>query len=118
MKAKEQLIGLTVAKDFKSYYAKLKAEREHQDRRNEGVTIYQGQVPLHQRLILLCQDFLESTWDFESNDFFNFQNSIETYDKNISRAKVLIFEDLIKELFQKYQLEIVKPNIDYFVEKY
>ena len=34
--------------------------------------MYEGQVPMHQRLILLCHDFLESTWDFELNDLFNF----------------------------------------------
>ena len=29
-----------------------------------------------------------------------------------------MLDRLVKELFKKYQIEIVKPNINYFVEKY
>ena len=69
-------------------------------------------------MVLLCQDFLESTWDFELHDLFNFQNSLLGFDKNIRAEKLEVLDRLVKELFKKYQIEIIKPNIDYFVEKY
>ena len=114
----EALFGLTVGMDFDSMYAKIKAERELKAKKIEGVSIYDGRVPLHQRLVLLCQDFLESTWDFELHDLFNFQNSLLGFDKNIRAEKLEVLDRLVKELFKKYQIEIIKPNIDYFVEKY
>ena len=54
IREREALIGLTVGMEFKSMYAKIKAEREHKARTVEGVSIYDGRVPLHQRLVLLC----------------------------------------------------------------
>ena len=35
--------------------------------------MYEGRVPLHHRLVLLCQDFLESIFDFNISDIFNLQ---------------------------------------------
>lgn len=64
-KVRQQILGLTVAKDFESRAEQIKAKRERMKEDNKNVTVYEGQVPLHQRLILLCQDFLESTWDFD-----------------------------------------------------
>ena len=37
------------------------------------LSVYEGRVPLHQRLVLLCQDFLESIFDFNVSDILNLQ---------------------------------------------
>ena len=80
--------------------------------------MYEGQVPLHQRLVLLTQDFLESTWDFELNDLFNFQGSLLGLDKNIKRERAEKLEKIIKELFKKYQIEVIQPNLEYIINKF
>lgn len=85
----------------------MQAERARRLEDSKEVTVYEGRVPLHQRLILLTQDFLESTWDFELNDLFNFQGSLLGLDKNIRQDKAEKLEKLIKELFKKYQIEII-----------
>lgn len=82
------------------------------------VSVYEGPVPVHQRLSLLCYDFLESTWDFELNELFNFQGNINELEKSMQDHKAEKMNRLIKELFKKYQLEIVTPNIDYIVNKF
>ena len=47
IKEREALFGLTVGMDFDSMYAKIKAERELKAKKIEGVSIYDGRVPLH-----------------------------------------------------------------------
>lgn len=47
MRLKEELIGLTVGRDFKSYYTKIREDRESRARLKHGVTMYEGQVPMH-----------------------------------------------------------------------
>lgn len=47
MREREAIIGLTVAKDFKSRYAKIKADRERKAKKIEGVSVYDGRVPIH-----------------------------------------------------------------------
>ena len=64
--------------------------------------MYEGRVPLHQRLILLCHDFLESTWDFELLELFNFQGSLLGLNKNMDKDKADKLDKIVKELFKKY----------------
>ena len=66
--------SLTVGQDFHSKTAKMQAERARrlEEQKEVYFTVYEGKVPLHQRLVLLVQDFLESTVDFELSDLFNF----------------------------------------------
>ena len=47
IKEREALIGLTVPLDFQSMYTKIKAEREHRAKKVEGISMYEGRVPLH-----------------------------------------------------------------------
>ena len=78
--------NLTVAQDFQSKTAKMQAERARrlEESKEVSVTVYEGKVPLHQRLVLLVQDFLESTLDFDLNDLFNFQGSLLGLDKKLT----------------------------------
>ena len=85
--------------------------RRLEESKDVSFTVYEGQVPLHQRLILLVQDFLESTLDFDLNDLFNFQGSLLGMDKNMPRKKTEKLDKIIKELFKKYQIEIIQPNL-------
>ena len=119
IREKESIFGLTVGKDFKSSYAKLKAEREQRVLKITNVTTkYHGKVPLHQRLVLLCADFLESTKEFELNELINFSDNIYSLDKILPIGKVEKLNSMIKELYQKYQIEIVQPNLEYLIDKY
>ncbi len=88
------------------------------ERKNADMSIYEGRVPLHQRLVLLCTDFLESTWDFDIIDMFNFQTSINRVSDNIKEEKVKILKHLIKELYKKYQLEVIRPDLGYIIDNY
>jgi len=81
------------------------------------VTVYEGRVPLHQRLVLLCQDFLESVWDFGLSDLLNFQTSLKNTEASMKPEKVDILKKVTKELFKKYQIEIVRPDVGYILEK-
>ena len=77
-------------------------------------------MPLHQRLILLCSDFLESVWDFKITDLINFQSEQQSIDDRSERqpAKVKLLNRLVKELYKKYQLEVVRPDVSYIVSQY
>lgn len=116
-KEQEEINALTVAHDFDSAFAKKQAERADKLEQSKDVTVYEGQVPLHQRLTLLCQDFLESTLNFDINDLHNFQQSLQGQDKNIRADKLAKLHRIVKELFKKYQLEIVQPDLDYIIKK-
>ena len=76
-------------------------------------------MPVHQRLILLCADFLESATaaKFKIHDLFSFQGKLTGLEQSMPRHKAEKLQRLIKELFKKYQLEILQPNIDYVVDK-
>ena len=51
-------------------------------------------------------------------DLFKFQGKLINYDQGLSREKATKLDRLIKELFKKYQIEILQPNLDYIVKKY
>ena len=52
------------------------------------------------------------------NDLFNFQGSLLGLDKNIRQDKAEKLEKIIKELFKKYQIEIIQPNLEYIINKF
>lgn len=95
-------MALTVAKDFNSQVQKIANERDERAKKNREVSKYEGVVPVHQRLILLVQDFLESVDDFELNDLFNLQNLLKDHDQMVDKEKADKLVRLSKELFKKY----------------
>ena len=120
MRDKELLFGLTLGQNFASNHDKLKETRAQKQEREQGLSIYEGRVPLQQRLILLCSDFLESVWDFKITDLINFQNDLQSIDNKSERQpeKVKLLNRLVKELYKKYQLEVVRPDVSYIVNQY
>lgn len=74
MHDKERLFGLTKGRGFESNYLQLKRKRAKKLEHERDLSVYEGRVPINQRLILLCQDFLESVFDFNIGDLFNLQN--------------------------------------------
>ena len=119
MKQREAIFGLTVGIDFKSLYDQNKEIRRQKIEENKELTKYEGKVPINQRLVLLTADFLEAIKDVDQYEYFiwrsNFQSGEEGEMLKHRVSKVL---NIIKQLFRKYQLEIVRPNIDYVINKY
>ena len=72
VKAYEELWGLTKAIDFTSQAKQIVLQREQMREDAKDVTVYEGRVPIHQRLRLLCYDFIESTQDYTSEELDNF----------------------------------------------
>ena len=65
------------------------------------------------------QDFLESVDDeFDLNDLFNLQAVMTNLENTMEKYKADKITRLMRELFKKYQIEIVQPNLDYIVNKF
>ena len=92
-------MGLTIAQGFESWALKNKEARLLQKEESKDLSVYEGRVPIHQRLILLCYDFLESTQSFDINDLFNFQGNMFGQEKHIEKKKLKNLERIVKELF-------------------
>lgn len=96
----------------------MKAERARKIEQSKEVTVYEGRVPVHSRLILLCEDFIESTADMELNELLNFQGSLLGFDSSIKTEKAERLVRIIKELFKKYQIEVIQPNLTFIVNQF
>ena len=67
-----------------------------------AITKYEGVIPVHQRLVLLASDFLESTHEFALNDLFNLQTVMSDFDHMVDKEKASKLVRLTRELFKKY----------------
>jgi len=82
------------------------------------LTKYDGKIPVNQRLVLLTADFLEATKDMDPYEMFAWQQQAEGTAKKEQEKRVSKTLTLIKQLFKKYQLEIIRPNLDYVIQKF
>ena len=73
---------------------------------------------MNQRLVLLAADFLEATKDVDHYEMFKWRSNLTTVEKEDRQNKVSQMITIIKQLFKKYQLEIIRPNLDYVINKY
>ena len=57
---------------------------------------------MHQRLMLLCYDFIESTKNFDAQEISNFQRHFFGPEYMIMADRYYKLECIVRELFQKY----------------
>lgn len=79
------------------------------------MTVLQGEPPASERLIWLVRDFILATSDFELNEKISWQSSVSKLTGGVIPRKGQILLKLMKELFKKYQLAIIQPNVDYII---
>lgn len=77
-----------------------------------------GRPPVNDRFIWMVRDFLLATTDFELNEKISWSTSVRTLTGGVVQKKGHKLLKLMKELFKKYQLEIVQPDVGYIVKKF
>lgn len=77
-------------------------QREQMKEEAKDLTVYEGRVPIHQRLRLLCFDFIESTRDFTEEEMTNFQSRYFETEHSIFGSENAKLERIVNELFHKY----------------
>jgi hypothetical protein len=65
----------------------------------------------NQRLVNMVKEFLWETREFECEELYAL-TTVQGFDNNMTADKALKIMTLIPKLSQKYQLEIIKPNMD------
>jgi hypothetical protein len=115
IKEYESLYGLTKAQDFESIVEAKRLFKLQQIEENKSLTVLQGEPPASERLIWLVRDFILATSDFELNEKISWQSSVSKLTGGVIPRKGQILLKLMKELFKKYQLAIIQPNVDYII---
>lgn len=69
----------------------------------------------NQRLVNMVKEFLWETREFECEELYAL-TTVQGFDNNMTAAKALKIMTLIPKLSQKYQLEIIRPNIDAIIQ--
>ena len=69
----------------------------------------------NQRLVNMVKEFLWETREFECEELYAL-TTVQGFDNNMTAEKALKIMTLIPKLSQKYQLEIIRPNIDAIIQ--
>ena len=69
----------------------------------------------NQRLVNMVKEFLWETREFECEELYSL-TTVQGFDNNMTAEKALKIMTLIPKLSQKYQLEIIRPNIDAIIQ--
>jgi hypothetical protein len=65
----------------------------------------------------MTRDFIEITKDFDMEELYCLQ-SIQSVFQGLPQKKAKRMLRLIAQITQKYQLEIVKPNLDFLLQSF
>lgn len=67
----------------------------------------------------MVRDFLLATEEIELNQKITWTNSVDSkLISGLSGKHGIKVNKLMKELFKKYQLEIILPNVNYIIKKF
>ena len=69
----------------------------------------------NQRLVNMVKEFLWETREFECEELYAL-TTVQGFDNNMTAEKALKIMTLIPKLSQKYQLEIIRPNMDAIIQ--
>lgn len=69
----------------------------------------------NQRLVNMVKEFLWETREFECEELYAL-TTVQGFDNNMTADKALKIMTLIPKLSQKYQLEIIRPNMDAIIQ--
>jgi hypothetical protein len=106
---------LTQAQDFNSLVEAKKQLKQQWAEEQKPMLINserQGNPPVTQRLVWLVKDFLMAC-ELEISEMFAWQQS-NKLTGSLNSKKSSRLTKLMKELFKKYQLAILKPNLNHF----
>ena len=81
----------------------------------KSLTVLTGVPPASERLIWMVRDFILATTEFELNEKISWQSSVSKLTGGVIPRKGQYLLKLMKELFKKYQLAIIQPNVDYVI---